>query len=163
MARPTCRGYVARGRGEVHPAFRTSYLVLIRELLLSLVELLLLPFQSFQPSKFLLIPELLLLLQLQPGLLLAHPFEFVPWGGWIFRGEIAHGVPFSWGALVAVKRVVSWVAAGATRCSVGMVRAVLDGMITRSAEGALVVVAHCRGACCDPCALGTCWVMARGG
>ena len=80
MARPTCRGYVARGRGEVHPAFRTSDLVLIRELLLSLVELLLLPFQSFQSREFLLIPELLLLLQLQPGLLLAHLFEFVPWG-----------------------------------------------------------------------------------
>ena len=156
MARPSYRGYVARGRGEVHPAFRTSDLVLIRELLLA--ELLL-----FQPREFLLIPELLLLLQLQPGLLLAHPFEFVPWGGWIFRGEIAHGVPFSWGALVAVKRVVSWVAAGATRCSVGMVRAVLDWMITRSTEGALVVVAHCCGACYNLCALGTCGVMARGG
>ena len=136
MARPSCRGYVAQGRGEVHPLFRTSDLVLIRELLLSLVELLLLPFQSFQPRKFLLIPELLLLLQLQlPLLLLAlrellllllkelllllllellmlqellptYSFEFVPWRGRSLLGEITQGVCIPRGALVAIECTV---------------------------------------------------------
>ena len=126
MARPSYRGYVARGRGEVHPAFRTLDLVLIRELLLSLAELLLL---QFQLREVLLIPELLLLLQLQLPLVLlelsevllllllelllsqellpAHPFELVPWGGRSFLGKIAQGVLFPWGALVAVERAVS--------------------------------------------------------